>query len=268
MNTEEMTIVAKAAYEKAKETEAAAKASYEALKASQEPVKKAYLEAKAAYDGLTPALNLAKAQVQKANADVTITRSEYAKLAPKEVAGEKKQGTGNKGLLEAVSKILAANPDGLSNGEIFDALEKAGVEMAGEKARDNLNAYLSRWGQVKAGGIVSKGIGKWGVENATAVPPAPAFLGGTDATPPAAVAPVEVTQAPEAPPAPVAPVPDFLAAPAASTSLTADFPGFEPLAAAGITTKEALVGKTKDDLTAIAGIGAKTADKILEALAA
>lgn len=230
---------AKAAYEAAKQVEANAKQAYDSIKASQEPTVKAYEAAKQTYDNLKPAMQLAKAQVQKAAADVTITFSIWKALAPKEAAEVVKKGPGNGALLASVVAVLTGKPDGLTNDEIFTGLQAAGVAMAGENPRDNLNAYLSRWGAVKAGGLVSAGTGKWKLESAVAAPPA--FLNSA----PSATEPDE----------------DF-------PGLGEDFPGYEPLKAAGITTKDALVGKTKDELTAIAGIGAKTADKILEALAA
>lgn len=49
-------------------------------------------------------------------------------------------------------------------------------------------------------------------------------------------------------------------------TIPADFPGVVALAAAGITLLSELDGKTADDLTAINGIGAATAKKIIAAL--
>lgn len=249
MNIEEQTILAKAAYEKAKEMQATAKKVLEDLKGTQEPVKTAYLQAKKAYDGLTPALNLAKAQVQKADAEVTITKAAYGALAPKEVAAEKKEGASNKALLEAVKAVLNGKAEGMTNGDIYDAVTASGVTLAGEKARENFSSYLHRWGS--AGALVDMGKGKWGynvpVPSTTEVP---SFLGGT---------PVEPSDTP---------VPSFLGGTPASKPLTEDFPGYEPLAVAGFSTFESLAGKTAEDLQQIPGIGAKTATKILEALAA
>lgn len=241
---------AKAAYEAAQTARDAAKKKLEDLKAGHEGVVKAFKDAKAAYDALSPATTVAKAELQKADADVTLTRAAYAALAPKEVAAESKaKGAGNAALLAAVVKVLADKPEGLSNDQIFDAVKAQGLELAGAKPRDNFNAYLSRWGT--AGQIVNLGVGKWGPVTATP-PAAPGFL-----TPPAdANQPVEQTP----------PAPGFLAPPA-SDDLTAEFPGFEPLRDAGYTTKASLAGKSAEDLTAIAGIGAKTAGRILEALA-
>lgn len=51
-------------------------------------------------------------------------------------------------------------------------------------------------------------------------------------------------------------------------ALPADFPGLKALVAAGVATLADLEGKTRDDLIALEGIGATTADRILEALAA
>lgn len=252
MNTEETIVLAKAAYENAKEAEAAAKANYESLKASQEPVAKAYEEAKRNYDGLKPALNLAKAQVQKASAETTIAFAQYKAVAPKEANAAVTKGVGNAALLEAVTGILKVAPGGMTNGDIFDALQAAGVEMAGEKARANLNSYLSRWGAIGSNGIHQVEKGKWGIGPAPAAPVTPPpFLGNGDVPPP--------------------PPPSFIVGvdPGVETPLTEDFPGYAPLTEAGFTTREQLADKTTvEALQEIPGIGAKTAQKILEALAA
>lgn len=52
------------------------------------------------------------------------------------------------------------------------------------------------------------------------------------------------------------------------TPLSEDFPGRELLEAAGIVTVEQLADKTRDELIALKGIGATTADRILAAIAA
>lgn len=96
----------------------------------------------------------------------------------------------------------------------------------------------------------------------------------------------EVKEAPKAPEAPVIPpvpvvvtpeVPAFLApapvvpvvTPEAPVSdLPADFPGREELIAGGLATWASVVDATRDQLLAIKGIGPKTADAILEKMAA
>lgn len=52
----------------------------------------------------------------------------------------------------------------------------------------------------------------------------------------------------------------------AADSLPEDFPGREALEGAGLTTLEALKGKSAEELTAIKGVGPATAEKILAAL--
>lgn len=252
MATPEQIAAAKASYDGAMTAQQAAKAIVDSIKASSAATVTAYEQAKAAYDALKPSAALAKAKLQRAEADVTIARAEYQLVAPKEVAADtaSRKGTGNKELLAAVTAFLATKPDGASNQEIFDALLSGGVEMAGDKARENLNSYLSRW--ASAGSLVNKGTGAWGVAIQAPITP-PSFLGT-----PAAVAPEPVVTI-------ETPAPSFLA-PVASDALGDEFPGVEALTEAGITTKASLVGKTAEDLVAIPGIGAKTAGKILAAL--
>lgn len=279
--TPEQIAQAKATYEQALEVEKAAGKIVGDLAASTAETVRIYHEAKAAFDALKPSQQLAKAKLDRAAADVKIARAEYQALAPKEVAAENaaRKGTGNKELLGHVTAFLATKPDGATNTEIYDALLSAGVEMAGADPRANLTSYLSRWGS--AGSIVSKGTGKWGVGAPVApVAPAPSFVPVAPPAPPieqpafvpAPVAPVELQPAfVPAPPAEQPVAPSFVPvapAPTEPVVLTADFPGFEPLTAAGFTTLASLAGKTAEELTAIPGIGAKTADKILAALAA
>jgi hypothetical protein len=263
----EQVAAAKANYEKAVAAQQAAKAIVDNLKATSADTVIAYEKAKAAYDALKPNQQLAKAKLDRANADVTIARTELQALDPKAFPSTK--GAGNSVLLGHVKAYLADKPEGATNQDIYDGLVAAGVEMAGADPRANLTSYLSRWGS--AGSLVDKGTGKWGV-----APAAPGFL-----TPPAAEAPpappaeapgflAPPVAAPEAPAAP-AEAPGFLAPPAEGTpavtdALGEDFPGVEALADAGITTRSGLAGKTAADLVAIPGIGAKTAEKILAAV--
>lgn len=254
LTNEQQIAAAQVAYAQAQEAEVLAKKNLEDLKASGEAVTKAFEAAKKVYDGFKPSLNVAKAQVQAANAQVTITRATLVALDPKAIPSTSGKGTGNKELLGHVVSLLTGKPDGLENGAIFDGLLAAGVALAGEKARENLNSYLSRWGAVEAGGVVSAGTGKWKLKVAgESAPPA-----GLPAAAPAGLpAGLPVTEAPAGLPAGLP----------TSTPLGEDFPGFIPLGEAGITTREQLAGKSEDDLKAIKGIGAGTATKILAALA-
>lgn len=254
LTNEQQIAAAQVAYEQAKEANELAKKNLETVKASGAGITAAYVAAKKAFDGLKPSLTVAKAQVQGSEAAVTLTRAALVALDPKAVPSSPSKGTGNKELLGHVVSLLTGKPDGLENGAIFDGLLAAGVALAGEKARENLNSYLSRWGAVEAGGIVSAGTGKWKLKVAgESAPPA-----GLPAAAPAGLpAGLPVTEAPAGLPAGLP----------TSTPLGEDFPGFIPLGEAGITTREQLAGKSEDDLKAIKGIGAGTATKILAALA-
>lgn len=258
LTNEQQVAAAKVAYDQAIEAQAAAKKILDELKAGSAATIMAYEAAKAAFNNLKPAMDRAKAGVQRADANVTTARLDLKALDPKAVPSSK--GAGNKELLAHVVTILTGKPDGMTNGDIFDALSAAGVQMAGEKPRENFNAYLARWGAVNAGGLVSKGTGKWGVGAAApAAAPVPDFLGGGAVPPAAPPVPDFIAPAP--------PLPDAAPTAPTSTPLDATFPGFEPLTAAGYKFAEDLAGKTKDELTTIAGIGKATADKILAALA-
>lgn len=78
-----------------------------------------------------------------------------------------------------------------------------------------------------------------------------------------------VKEAPEqAPPPPAEPVvPPFLKPEEpVESDLPEDFPGRADLIAGGLATWESVVGKTKEELVAVKGIGPKTADAILEVM--
>lgn len=283
MISPEQIAAAKAVYDGALTAQQAAKAIIDSLKASSADTVITYERAKAAFDALKPSQALAAAKLKRAEADVTIARAEWQAIAPKEAAAENagKKGTVNKELLTHVTAFLATKTDGATNQEIFDALLSAGVEMAGEKARENLNSYLSRW--ASAGSLVSNGAGKYGVvppsflvapiETTQSFTPMPSLITPSEPVTPtpvpafaAPIPPVEPVVAPSflAPVEPTTPVEPAVV----SDVLGDDFPGAEALAEAGLNTRESLTGKTAADLVAIPGIGAKTADKILAALAA
>lgn len=249
--TPEQITASKAAYDAAQTAQQVAKKIVDDLKAAHAGTVSAYETAKALCDALKPATQVAVAKLKRAEADVTLARAEWHALAPAEAKAEnsQKKGFGNAALLVAVKALLADKPDGATNQSIYDGLMAAGVTMAGADPRGNLNSYLSRWGA--AGALLDKGSGKWGMPTA-----APSFLG--------------------VPAVPDAAAPSFLSNPPVSGEnvsivgdiLGKDFPGVEPLNEAGFTTKDELAGKTQEDLVAIPGIGAKTAEKILAALAA
>lgn len=268
--TPEQIAAAKTAYEQALEVEKAAAKIVTDITANSAATVNAYQQAKAAFDALKPSQALAKAKLDRAAADVKIARAEYQAVAPKEVAADtaSRKGTGNKELLIAVAAFLADKPDGATNTEIYDALLSGGIEMAGADPRANLTSYLSRWGS--AGSLVSKGTGKWGVGTAVAPAVAPSFLAAPAApsfapVEPAApaFAPVPMVNATDTAPAVLAPV----ETPVNPDLLGEDFPGYDPLVAAGVTTKTQLATATHEQLVTIPGIGAKTAAKIIESLA-
>lgn len=165
---EELINEAKAALDSAILTQASAKKNLEEIIASQRDVQKAYDDAKKALDAAKPALSIAKAQLTKAQADVTIARTNLAKLAP--VAT--KSGAEHSKVRQVVTAMLEASPGGLTADEIYARLVADGIQMAGEKPRENLNAYLSRWD-----GIKNAGRGVWSIaRGADAVDEVPAFL--------------------------------------------------------------------------------------------
>lgn len=257
--TLEQIAAAKLAYEQAQEAHKVAAKLVTDLVTSHASTVKAYQDAKAAHDALRPATEIAKAKLKMAEGAVTVTRAEYQAVAPKEVAAENaaKKGTGNAALLTAVNTFLAGK-ESATNAEIYDGLVSAGVEMAGADPRSNLNSYLARWGT--AGALESKGVGVWAAKTITPAAPqtsAPSFL-----TPPSE----PTTEQPQTT-APAFLAPSTEQAPA-SDDLPTDFPMVEALKEAGYTTKASLSGKTVEELVQIPGIGAKSAEKIVAALAA
>lgn len=70
------------------------------------------------------------------------------------------------------------------------------------------------------------------------------------------------TGAASAAPAPV--VPSFLAP--VKSDLPEDFPGRQALIDGGLATWESVVGKTRDELIAVKGVGPKIADAILKVM--
>lgn len=66
-------------------------------------------------------------------------------------------------------------------------------------------------------------------------------------------------------PAPPA-VPAFLVKPEVKSDLPEDFPGRQALIDGGLATWESVVGKTRDELIAVKGVGPKIADAILKVM--
>lgn len=260
----DVIIAAEAAYNKALEGQRIARLNVEELNASLSDWRKKFKEAKAVLDKAKPALAILKAQVKKADADVTLARAELAKVAPEKVASGGNAEHGK--VREAVIAMLRA-AGSMSADAIFAKLQEQGIEMAGTNPRSNLNAYISRWSKVPELGIVNVDRGVWGI-NQLVAPAVPSFL-----------APEQKPEVPSflAPEAPVVdePVteqqttrdPEVLEIPAdAATVLPEQFPGYEALVEAGYTTLESLTGKTHDQLRRIKGVGAGTAREILAAL--
>lgn len=238
MTNDEIITTAKAAYEAAQQNQTEAAKALTTLKESQSHIAKAYEEAKKALEGGKPALTVTKAKLAKAEAELTLAKAALDALVPPAPVTASQKGAQHSQVRAAVGAMLKAAPHGMSTDAIFTALQAQGVTMAGSKPRENLNAYLSRWEET-----TSLGKGVWGLKHAEV----PSFL-----------APVEV--------------PDFLTTNGnghvPDNDLPEGFPGRQAFIEAGIATKDALVGKTHDQLRRIKGVGAETARLALEALGA
>lgn len=255
---------AHAAFNKAQESRDVARKNLDEMNASLSEWRTKFDEAKRVLDASKPALTILKAQLQKADADVAIARAELAKLAPEAVSNGK--GPSQSDLCAAVVRVLGSASAPLTNEAIFSALQADGVEMTGDKARSNLNAYIARWAKVPGADIVSAGRGLWTTKQSAAT--VPAFLAPAGEV--HVSGPVDASSVPVAVEVSKAEVPAFLAPAeeAAATVLPEGFPGRDALAEAGFTTYESLAEKTHDQLRRIKGVGAQTARDILAALEA
>lgn len=252
--------IAQAVYEKAQEAQRIARKNLDDQNAALADWKAKFEEAKKVLDASKPALQILKAQLQKADADVTIARAELAKLAPEAVASGK--GASQSDLCAAVVRVLAASPSPLTNEALFARLQAEGVEMAGDKARQNLTAYIARWAKVPGADIVSAGRGLWTVKSNQ--PPVPAFL--APAEEPKPEVPAFLAPGPAAEPAVTEEPADEVEGPEGYSMLPEGFPGRDALTEAGYVSRESLEGKTHDQIRRIKGVGAQTARDILAAL--
>lgn len=207
----------------------------EALEAAQAK----QVEARAAMEAAQAAQRKAAANVATMKAwtlecagTVLLARAALSRLGgPASGATAPRKGQHSE-LRQAVTRLLQSAPDGMTVDEILAAVRAEGVDLAGTKPRENLNAYLSRWD-----GIVSVGRGKWGVPQQPAGD-VPSFL-----------APHE-SEEPED----------------GGTPLPDDFPGREALVEAGFTTRESIAERTHEQLRRVRGVGAENARLILAAL--
>lgn len=215
-----------------------AKAALAAAESNLTSTKNSIAAATAAKIAAQKIIDAAKPSIMLAEAQVTIAKAHLLQFGalPKE--------EGDKVSFDDVMKVLRGAESQMTGEDIAAKLAEGGVHTNIK----NLKTYLSRW---TAAGAILKGEKNNPLEPARFYAP-PVPMGVPAAAPPAA--------APSFIPTPSAP-------PADPDVLGEDFPGVEALAEAGVTTKAALVGKTAADLVLIPGIGSKTADKILAALA-
>lgn len=211
----------------------AAEVNLEAVKKSIETATEAKRAAQTTIDAAKPAIMMAEGQLQMARAVLM----QFGPL-PKSEGGDKVD-------FEMVISILQDATSQMTVADIAEALKAKGINANA----DNLKAYTARWAQT---GAIIKG------EKNNRLEPARYY-----APPVATNAPSVFGDAP-AVPAPVAP---SLFGNVASTSLTEEFPGYAALSESGITTREALVGKSVDELIQVKGVGKATAKAIVEALA-
>lgn len=237
--------------------------------------------ARAALAAAVAAVNNAKADVMDSDAKVLLAKSALQRLGgPIQDGTNKGATTGQSDLCAAVTMVLRASATPLTVDQIIAQLQAGGVQLSGNKPRENLTAYISRWSKVPGASIVSKGRGLWAAAGA---PEVPAFL----ATPPEGQVPnAAVTAEPVKGDGDVD-VPPFLAPPtviekvyplmdtepeqdsddeADGTPLPDGFPGRQALADAGFSTYESIADKTHDQLRRIKGIGAETARLIRASL--
>jgi hypothetical protein len=211
-----------------------------------------------------------KANVMEADGTVLMLRGILARLGGPIKPASANKGTAQSDLCAAVVSVLAAAGAPMTNEAIFAALQNEGVEMAGDKPRSNLSAYIARWAKVPGADIVSAGRGRWTVNQAEKPVEVPSFLAPADS-----MGNTNTTSVPEVPPflTTAEPVPQdsddaeeqAVDAPAVVT-FPLDFPGRDALEEAGYTNIEQLAGKTHDQLRRIKGVGAQTARDILAAL--
>lgn len=212
-----------------------AKAALVAAEAKLAEVKASISQATTMKAAVQAVIDAAKPSIMMAEAGVMVAKAGLLTFGPIPVEA------GDTVSFDDVIAILRGAESQMTGEDIAAKLAEAGIH-ANIK---NLKTYLSRW---TVAGAILKGEKNNRLEPARFYAP-PVPMGATV----------------EAPAAPAAP--SFLATPVDADALGEDFPGVEALAEAGVTTKAALAGKTAADLVAIPGIGAKTADKILAALA-
>lgn len=110
----------------------------------------------------------AKAILMERDAQVLLARAALARFGPLPRTTSGASSNHNE-VREAVLKMLGeAGSEGMATDDIFNRLQDNGVSMGGEKPRQNLNAYLSRW--ASAGVLVKAARGKYAAPGATALP--------------------------------------------------------------------------------------------------